>query len=119
MKFTNKQGVTLTQHDWIAGVYFDAMNQPTDKNDPQNDENELQINKLFENDPIEDNAANENGNPDHGTLVENEEEIEIEQVIEEMIDELNNDVIPAGEELLNEITDPEPETENDPIGQML
>ena len=33
MKFTNKRGVTLTHHDWIAGVDYDAINDPTKNED--------------------------------------------------------------------------------------
>ena len=36
-----------------------------------------------------------------------------------MIDELNNEVIPAGEELLNKIADTETESEDDPVDQLL
>ena len=67
-------------------------------------------NKIFKNDPREqETGVVDHTNPTHGELVEEEEETEntvdteMEQVIDEMIDELNNEVIPASEEMLQEI----------------
>ena len=107
--------VTLTHHDWIAGVDYDAINEPTDtdvvdtlQTNENRLQNEPQTDEIFENDLIDDNMEHNNVNPDHGSLVENveePEETEMDQVIDEIIDELNNEVIPAGEELLNEIAD--------------
>ena len=46
LKFTNKQGVTLMHHDWIAGVDYDVLNdeegQPTDDIEVEDDENDRQ-----------------------------------------------------------------------------
>ena len=75
---------TLAHHDWIAGVDYDKIN-----------------------DPVEDKSEGtfdvDQTNPIAETLVENvetynKENNDIENVIDEMIDELNNEVIPEGEE---------------------
>ena len=40
IKFTNKKGVTLAYHDWIAGVDYDAINDPTKNEDIGNNTEE-------------------------------------------------------------------------------
>ena len=119
LKFTNKRGVTLTQPDWIAGVDYDSIDDvdvelQNDDNQGDQSVNEAQIDQIFENDPV-------GGNLDVNDLEENENETEnedMELVIDEMIDELNNEIIPAGEELLSEIEDDDV-TEDDPVETLL
>ena len=60
----------------------------------------------------------------NGSLVENIEDIEnvdMEEVMDEMINELNNKIIPIGEELLEEIAtgEVEVETVDDPVEELL
>ena len=76
--------------------------------------------------PIEDIV--QVANPTHGELVEDEEEPEepevaddrpeddlMQETLGEMIDEINNDIIPAGEDLLREVeTVEEDQEENEP-----
>jgi hypothetical protein len=114
MKFTNKKGETLKHADWIAGVDYDVLGneevEPTDNDD----------------EPIEDIV--QVANPTHGELieyVEEPEELEVaddrpeddlmQETLDEMIDEINNDIIPAGEDLLREVeTVEEDQEENEP-----
>ena len=96
LKFINKKGKTLAHHDWITGVDYDTINDFTETEDIE----EQELNEIFKNDPVEVQAGAQVTNPNHGELVEDEEEIQeenqdIEQVIDEMIDELNNEIVRA------------------------
>jgi hypothetical protein len=122
MKFTNKKGQTLDHADWIAGVDYDVLgieNEP-EPTDDENDQDEVEDNE----EPVIQVA-----NPTRGELVEDEEEEEAEEdpadtamqaTLDEMIDELNDAIIPEGEEILREVenqveTVDEVETEPDDL----
>jgi hypothetical protein len=110
VKFTNKKGETLEHADWIAGVDYDVLG--TEEMEPTDDDND------------EDDVTIENivqvANPNHGELVEDEEEPEkpeepddrpeddlMQETLDEIIDELNTEIIPAGETLLRDVTEVE------------
>ena len=123
MKFTNKKGETLAHQDWIAGVDYDAINNPVETEGIDGDIEEQHIDKIFEDEPRE----VEQTNLTRGSLVEDVEMIDkttkdnkdMEQVINEMIDELNDEIIPAGEELLNDIAEEPEESTEDPVDRLL
>ena len=113
IKFTSKTGETLAHHDWIAGVDYDAINDPTEINDDE----------INNDDPIEDENEDTFGidqtNPIAETLVENietynEENNDIENVIDKMIDD---EVIPEGEEIINDKMVETVDPTEDPVEQ--
>ena len=62
IKFTNKKGGILAHHDWITGVDYDAINDPTKNEDIENNTKE-QIEEIF--------GAVEQTNPRVGTIDQN------------------------------------------------
>ena len=126
MKFTNKKGETLTHQDWIAGVDYDSINDPVETEGSNEDIEEKHIDEIFENDPRE---VDQTGLT-RGSLVENVETVDeatdenedMEHIINDMINELNDEKIPAGEDLLDDIAEGPEETEEsteDPVDRFL
>ena len=116
IKFTNKKGVTLMHHDWIAGVDHGALDttdefgRPTD-NEQTEEDAEIEEEPLEEPDQV---TAETVVDPAHGELVQDSEEPEAAQeddnlqgLLDDLIDDSNENILPTGEELLTEAAETE------------
>jgi hypothetical protein len=115
LKFTNKKGQTLEQEDLVAGVDYDTIGDYEETEEHDDD-----LAESLREDPVVQAGAQTT----NGELVKDEEENpenqDIELVINEMIDELSNEILPRGEELLNDPEEEEQEeSTGDPVEQLL
>ena len=99
LKFTNKKGETLWHQDWIVGVDCETMNDFGDVGDME--DRELDV---FIETPDEPRVRQNESSTEAQEGAQHEEaDDDTAHVIDEMIDELNNEVIPSGEEVLNDL----------------
>ena len=107
INFTSKSGETLVHQDLVVGVDFDTINDPTEIDKCTEEIYEQEINEIFE-----DNTMRV-GQTTRNSLVEDVETVDeatedgedMQQVIDELIEELEVDILPAGEDLFNNMAE--------------
>ena len=85
MKFMSKKGVTLTHHDWSAGVDCDVSNEEIEPSNTENDKDEVEEESeapMVE--PAAKTVAHE-ANPTHGEPVENIEEDKTPDLVDRLL----------------------------------
>ena len=121
IKFTSKSGITLAHQDFVAGVDFDTINDPEEIEKCTEEIDQEEIDDIFEDD------ATHVEQTTRGLLVEDVETVEedtedgedMQLVINDLIEELEEDILPAGEEMLNDIEEESDEENEDPVDRLL
>ena len=102
MKFTNRKGVTLAHHDWIAGVDYDSLKDQEEISRLDREIDDEDIDELFDNDAIVKDQECQITNSlveDVETVdkaTENDNDDDMQSMLDGIIDELNDEIIPDG-----------------------
>jgi hypothetical protein len=120
IKFTNKRGVTLTHHDLEPGVDFDTINDHEEIEECEEQEEHEEFEEIFENDETPVQSARGSLVGDVETVDEaTEDGQDLELVIDDLIEELEDDILPAGEDMLDDIAEESDEENEDPVDRLL